>query len=228
MNIRKLMYYNLFSWDKKYKILKTWSSNVDITKIPVNLSIEFLCFGIKSRESLNGVGNIKATINSTLHGPKHTGTGGSSCKTNIQVTSVIIFTKLNFSNQLELKYEMKRFSVNYNATFTQVPWFVLSPPVIYHHCATKCILNIIMFSLTWMHQDHCLQVLRWTHHQSLRWLLHIRSQGPAFGEDVWLPKDQCSRLQHSWSNPPTIMTVLETEFYWYINCREELISELNI
>lgn len=67
----------------------------------VDFSIEFLGFGIVSRESLGAVRYVDATIGGSLHGTEDSGTGCSAGQTNIQESTEgtrSLFNILNIVN----------------------------------------------------------------------------------------------------------------------------------
>jgi hypothetical protein len=55
--------------------------------ISVDLSVELFALGTVAREALHTVGDVKATVNSALHGTEDASAGGGADETHVQVTT---------------------------------------------------------------------------------------------------------------------------------------------
>ena len=54
--------------------------------VPVNLSIQRLLLVVVSGETFHRVRNVQTSVDGSLHGSEHLGSGRGPCKTNIQTT----------------------------------------------------------------------------------------------------------------------------------------------
>merc|ERR1719153_1759867 len=54
--------------------------------VPVNLGVQLLLFIIVPRESLDGVGDIQTSVDSSFHCGENLGSGGGSGQPNVQAT----------------------------------------------------------------------------------------------------------------------------------------------
>lgn len=68
----------------------------------VDFSVEALVLSAVAWETLDGVGDIEATINSTLHGTEDASTGGGTSQTNVQVATESSWAIIDWFDQVFL------------------------------------------------------------------------------------------------------------------------------
>lgn len=66
----------------------------------VDFSVEALVFSAVAWETLDGMGDIEATIDSTLHGTEDTSTSGGTSQTNIQVATECSWAIIDWFDQV--------------------------------------------------------------------------------------------------------------------------------